>query len=32
VEAALATGIFHREEVPIGAVKQHMSERGIETR
>jgi glutamine amidotransferase/cyclase len=32
VETALATGIFHREEVPIEAVKQHMSERGIETR
>jgi len=32
VEAALAAGIFHREEVPIEAVKQHMRERGIETR
>jgi glutamine amidotransferase/cyclase len=32
VEAALAAGIFHREEVPIQAVKQHMRERGIETR
>jgi len=31
-EAALAAGIFHREEVPIEAVKQHMRERGIETR
>ena len=31
-EAALAAGIFHREEVPIEAVKKHMSERGIETR
>ena len=32
VEATLAAGIFHREEVPIEAVKQHMRERGIETR
>jgi glutamine amidotransferase/cyclase len=32
VEAALAAGIFHREEVPIEAVKKHMKERGIETR
>jgi glutamine amidotransferase/cyclase len=32
VEAALAAGIFHREEVPIEAVKRHMRERGIETR
>jgi len=31
-EAALAAGIFHREEVPIEAVKRHMRERGIETR
>jgi len=31
-EAALAAGIFHREEVPIEAVKQHMRERWIETR
>ena len=31
-EAALAAGIFHREEVAIEAVKQHMRERGIETR
>ena len=31
-EAALAAGIFHREEVPIEAVKQHMREKGIETR
>jgi len=30
-EAALAAGIFHREEVPIEAVKQHMRERGLET-
>ncbi|MGB5884211.1 MAG: HisA/HisF-related TIM barrel protein [Desulfobulbales bacterium] len=32
VEAALAAGIFHREEVPIEAVKRHMRERGLETR
>jgi len=32
VEAGLAAGIFHREEVPIGVVKKHMRERGIETR
>ena len=32
VEAALAAGIFHRKEVSIEAVKQHMRERGIETR
>jgi len=32
VEAALAAGIFPREEVPIEAVKRHMRERGIETR
>ena len=32
VEAALAAGIFHREEVPIEAVKKHMRERGLETR
>jgi glutamine amidotransferase/cyclase len=31
-EAALAAGIFHREEVPIEAVKEHMREKGIETR
>jgi glutamine amidotransferase/cyclase len=31
-EAALAAGIFHREEVPIEAVKNHMREKGIETR
>ena len=31
VEAALAAGIFHREEVSIEAVKEHMRERGIET-
>ena len=29
---ALAAGIFPREEVPIEAVKEHMSKRGIETR
>ena len=32
VEAALAAGVFRREEVPIEAVKEHMRERGIETR
>ena len=32
VEAALAEGIFHREEVPIEAVKEHMREKGIVTR
>ena len=32
VEAALAAGIFHREEVPIEAAKKHMRERAIETR
>ena len=32
VEAALAAGIFHREEVPIEAVKEHMRDVGIETR
>ena len=32
LKAALAAGIFHREEVPIKAVKKHMRERGIETR
>ena len=31
VEAALAVGIFHREEVPIEAVKEHMRDEGIET-
>jgi glutamine amidotransferase/cyclase len=31
-EAALAAGIFHREEVPVEAVKKHMREKGIETR
>jgi glutamine amidotransferase/cyclase len=32
VEAALAAGIFHREEVPIEAVKEHMKDEGLETR
>ncbi|HEY5999570.1 MAG TPA: imidazole glycerol phosphate synthase subunit HisF [bacterium] len=32
VEAALAAGIFHRREVPIAAVKEHLKTRGIETR
>ena len=32
VEAALAAGIFHREEVLIEAVKDHMKEKVIETR
>jgi len=32
VEAAIAAGIFHREEVPIEAVKDHIREKGIETR
>jgi glutamine amidotransferase/cyclase len=32
VEAALAAGIFHREEVPIAAVKAHLRDQGIETR
>ena len=31
-EAALAAVIFHREEVPIDAVKEHMKDEGIETR
>jgi glutamine amidotransferase/cyclase len=31
-EAALAAGIFHRKEVPIEAVKEHMRDEGIETR
>jgi len=31
-EAALVAGIFHREQLPIEAVKRHMRERGIETR
>ena len=32
VEATLAAGIFHREEVPIEAVKEHMCKKGNETR
>ena len=31
-EAALAAGIFHRCEVPIAAVKEHLRDKGIETR
>ena len=31
-EAALAAGIFHRREVPIEAVKNHLHDKGIETR
>ena len=31
-EDDLVAGIFHREELPIEAVKRHMRERGIETR
>ncbi|MBI5556387.1 MAG: imidazole glycerol phosphate synthase subunit HisF [Deltaproteobacteria bacterium] len=31
-EAALAAGIFHRREVPIAAVKEHIRAQGIETR
>jgi glutamine amidotransferase/cyclase len=30
--AALAAGIFHRQEVPIAAVKEHLRGRGIEVR
>lgn len=30
--AALAAGIFHRKEVPIQAVKEHLSKEGIEVR
>ena len=32
VEAALAAGIFHRREVPIADVKEHLRERNIEIR
>jgi glutamine amidotransferase/cyclase len=32
VEAALAAGIFHRREVPIGAVKEELAGKGIEIR
>jgi glutamine amidotransferase/cyclase len=31
-DAALAAGIFHRKEVPIVAVKEHLRRRGIEVR
>ncbi|MFZ5776142.1 MAG: imidazole glycerol phosphate synthase subunit HisF [Thermodesulfobacteriota bacterium] len=31
-EAALAAGIFHRREVPIVAVKEHLRAKGVETR
>jgi glutamine amidotransferase/cyclase len=31
-EAVPAAGIFHRKNVPIGAVKEYMREKGIETR
>ena len=31
-EAALAAGIFHRREVEISAVKEHMQRHGIEVR
>ena len=31
-EAVLSAIIFHREEISIEAVKEHMRERGIETR
>lgn len=30
--AALAAGMFHREEVEISAVKQHMHDNGVPTR
>ncbi len=32
VEAGLAAGIFHRQEVPISAVKQHLKDTSIEIR
>jgi glutamine amidotransferase/cyclase len=32
VEAALAAGIFHRREIPIADVKEHLRRRGIEVR
>ena len=32
VEAALAAGIFHREEVPISAVKKHLKDAGYQVR
>jgi len=28
-DAALAAGIFHREDVPIAAVKEHLRKKGI---
>ncbi len=31
-QAALAAGIFHRKEVPIGSVKQHLSDQNIPVR
>jgi len=31
-EAALVAGIFHREEMPFEAVKEHMRDEGTETR
>jgi glutamine amidotransferase/cyclase len=31
-KVALAARIFHREEVPIEAVKEHIREKGVETR
>jgi len=31
-DAALAAGIFHREEVPIIAAKEHLREKGIPVR
>jgi glutamine amidotransferase/cyclase len=30
VETALATGIFHREEIPIEAAQKHLQEQSIE--
>ena len=32
VQAALAAGMFHRKEVEISAVKQHMADSGIPSR
>ena len=32
VESALAAGIFHRQEVPVEAIKQHLRDKGIVTR
>ena len=31
-DAALAAGIFHRKEVPIASVKEHLRKKGIEVR